>query len=104
MVNLRPHVLKFTLPGTPPTVDENGYDVPGIPGEEVEIPCRYHPSGKDRKQFTLDDGSVIVQQGRIRLDVGSLLPKVGQSIDVPGYFTGVVRDTYKGQLTYHIDV
>lgn len=102
-VDTRPHVMNWTTPGTPGGVDNTtGYPIPGTPGSAMSTPCRFHLGGI--KQFKNEDNSVVNQVGRIRLDVGSELPVVGTIIEVVGQFKGPVKDVYRGQLSYRIDV
>jgi hypothetical protein len=103
MVVLRPHIMNWTTAGTPGGEDPNtGYPLPRTPGEAKSIPCHFHLGGI--KEFKNEDNSVTRQIGRIRLDPGSELPLVGQTLDIPGHFTGIARDIYKGQLSWRIDV
>ncbi|RYF26559.1 MAG: hypothetical protein EOO42_01270 [Flavobacteriales bacterium] len=90
VINLRPHILKWTTPQ----------------GEAQQVPCRYYPGGgkEGRKTFLLDDGTNVLQLGQVRLDVNSPMPGIGQEIIVEGVFEGIVRGTFEGQLTFRIDV
>lgn len=95
--------MTFTSEGTPATTDPvTGYPIPGTPGEARSVPCRFYLGGI--KEFKNEDNTVTRQVGRIRLDAGSDMPLIGQVIDIPGQFNGQVRDIYRGQLTWRIDV
>lgn len=95
--------MTFTDPGEPGGVDATtGYPIPGTPGEARSVPCRFYLGGI--KEFKNEDNSVSKQVGRIRLNVNSPMPVIGQVIDIPGHFNGQVRDIYRGQLTWRIDV
>jgi hypothetical protein len=95
--------MKWLAAGTPGGEDPaTGYPLPGTPGVKVSIPCRFHLGGV--KQFKNQDNTVVNQVGTIRCDAGVALPEVGQLIEVVGQFKGPVKDVYRGQLTYRIDV
>lgn len=66
------------------------------------VECHWHLGGT--KEFRNEDNTVSKQLGRIRLDVGSELPEVGQMVEIEEHFKGIVRDIYKGQLSWRIDV
>lgn len=105
-LSTRPHVMKWRTKDGAILIDENGYESPGIPGQSVETPCRYHSGGgkSGRKSYMIDDGTTVIQQGTIRVDVGQDLPQVGDLVVVEGFFSGPVREVYEGQLTHRIDV
>jgi hypothetical protein len=103
MVEFRPHILEWTTASSEPAQDPlTGYPIPGTPGEARSVPCRFHLGGT--KEFRNEDNTVVKQIGRIRVDEGSEMPVVGQVVTVPGHFTGQVKDVYKGQLSWRIDV
>lgn len=92
MVSLRPHILTFISPGTPDTEDpDTGYTIPGIPGGTVQIPCRF--VANVQKQFRNEDSTTVQQKGRIRVDVGSVMPKMWQEVVV----TEDTRELFRGQ-------
>lgn len=88
--------------GESTTDPDTGYEIPGTPGDEKSVPCRFRLEAL--KEFKGQDGKVTSQVGQIRVDVGSELPEVGQIVTIPGYFQGVIQDIYKGQLTWRLDV
>jgi hypothetical protein len=102
LVDFRPHILTWAIMGESTFEPGTGYEIPGQTGEAVSIPCRFHLGGI--KEFRNEDNTVVKQIGRIRVDKGSQMPVIGQTIDVPGHFNGQVRDIYKGQLSWRIDV
>ncbi len=102
MVDFRPHIMTWTTPDGEPSEDENGYPVPGSPGEIKEIPCHWHLGGN--KEYRNEDNRITRQKGRIRIDVGVEMPEVGQEVEVVGHFKGEVKDIYRGQLSWRIDV
>lgn len=102
MVEFRPHILKWSTPAGEPGDDENGYPTPGTPGSVVQMPCRWHLGGN--KEYRNEDNGVTMQKGRIRIDKGVELPEVGQEVEVLGHFKGVVKDIYRGQISWRIDV
>jgi hypothetical protein len=95
--------MNWTTAGTAGGEDDTtGYPLPGTPGESVSVPCRFHLGGI--RVFKNQDNSEVNQIGRIRVDVGSDMPLIGQRVDVPGQFNGVIRDIYRGQLSWRLDV
>jgi hypothetical protein len=95
--------MNWITAGTPGGEDPvTGYPLPGTPGEARSVACRFHLGGV--KVFKNEDNSVTNQVGRIRLDAGVELPEVGTIVEVAGQFTGPVKDVYRGQLSYRIDV
>lgn len=79
-----------------------GYPLPGTPGEARSTPCHFQLGGV--RVFKNQDNTEVQQIGRIRLDAGVELPEVGSIVEVVGQFSGLVRDVYRGQLSYRIDV
>ncbi|MCY1535763.1 hypothetical protein D9M68_711820 [compost metagenome] len=69
---------------------------------DKSVKCHWHLGGT--KEFKNEDNTVVKQIGRIRIDADSDLPEVGQKVEVVGHFEGIVRDVYKGQLSWRIDV
>jgi hypothetical protein len=103
MVSLRPHVLKWTETAEA-TIDEaTGYQVPGVE-VHYEIPCRWHQDST--KVYNNEDSTDVRQKGRIRVDIGSPMPKIGQMLEVVGHFSGPAMEVYTGgTLTgWRIDV
>lgn len=105
MVSLRPHVLKWrTLDGASGETPE-GYPIPGTPGEEKEVGCRFHLESS--KVYKNEDSTEVAQVGQIRCDVGEI-PQVGQMVQVGEgdyvHFSGIVREVFKGQLSHRLEV
>ena len=103
MVAPRPHVLKWIETTEASTDEDTGYTIPGATIDH-EIPCRWHSGGT--KVYRNEDSTQVMQKGRIRVDIGSPMPKVGQILEVVGHFTGVAMEVYTGgTLTgWRIDV
>jgi hypothetical protein len=96
-------MLKWVTAGTAGGEDPaTGFPIEGLSGIGVQIPCRFHLGGV--KVFKNQDNTEVAQVGTIRLDTGVELPEVGAQIEVPGHFAGQVKDVYRGQLSYRIDV
>lgn len=105
-MEFRPHIMIWT-PMSPSTIEPGtGYEIPGVPGEPIEVPCGYHDGGV--KEFKNEDNKVVLQKGFIRLDVGSDLPDLFYPIKIYGgtelVFEGKVMNIFRGQLTWRIDV
>lgn len=105
-MEFRPHIMKWT-PMSPSSKEPGtGYEIPGVPGEPIEVPCGYHDGGI--KEFKNEDNKVIIQKGIIRLDVGSAMPDLYHPVKVFGntglVFDGKVMNIFRGQLTWRIDV
>ena len=107
MVNLRPHVLKWRTLDGPAGETPEGYPIPGTPGEDREIGCRFHLESS--KVYKNEDSTEVTQVGQIRCDVG-IIPQVGQMIEVIDkttnyiHFSGIVREVFKGQLSHRLEV
>lgn len=103
MVDLRPHVLRWTETTEATTDEATGYP---IPGTEInyELKCRWHSGGT--KVYRNEDSTEVMQKGRIRVDIGSPMPQVGQLLEVVGHFNGTAMEVYTGgTLTgWRIDV
>lgn len=106
MVNLRPHILKWRTADGEATKDENGDVVVGAPGVEMEVPCRFHLLSA--KEIANQQSSPVKYSGLIRLNTGVELPAVGTQITVVEgeiiHYSGLVKDIFRGQLSYRIDV
>lgn len=106
MVNLRPHVLKWRTADGEATKDENGDVVVGAPGVEQEVPCRFHLLSA--KEIANQQNSPVKYSGLIRLDAGVGLPEIDTQITVNEgeiiHYSGLVKDIFRGQLSYRIDV
>ena len=102
MVNLRPHILKYNAPGTPSGETPEGYPIPEVPGQSIELPCRFHPDRS--KLLKNEDSTEILQVGKIRLSKGDNVPALWTPIhvtDLEGnevYF-GIVKNRFVGQLS-----
>jgi len=81
---------------------DTGYPIPGAQIPPIETPCRFHLDST--KTFKNPDSTEVRQVGSIRLDANIPLPLVGQEIEIPGYFKGVVQAVYAGQLSSRIEV
>lgn len=108
-MEFRPHIMTWTPMGESTLQPGTGYEIPGIPGEPISVPCRFHLGGS--KTFKNEDSTEINQIGRIRLDAGGNMPKVRQIITVVDatddsiiHFTGPVMETYHGQETWRVEV
>lgn len=103
MVNLRPHVLRWTETAEATEDPITGYPIPGTPIMH-EIPCRWHQDSS--KLFNNEDSTEVRQKGRIRVDIGSPMPQVGQILEIVGHFSGPAMEVYTGgTLTgWRIDV
>jgi len=110
MVDFRPHILKWTVQSEPQTDPETGYPVPGTDVQTFEVPCRFHSGGgsSGSKEYRNEDNTVVMQKGRIRMDAGGNMPEVGQMVTVVEgdyvHFSGPVRETYRGQKTWRVEV
>ena len=109
MVLDRKHTLTFTLPGTGGGEDpENGQPIPETPGAPVSIDCRFHQN--NTKVLKNEDSTESLQVGRIRVAIGSVMPKMWQNVVVSEgdivHFSGPVRyiDRTGTLLSWRIDV
>ncbi|WP_285011204.1 hypothetical protein [Pedobacter faecalis] len=108
MVNFRPHIVSWVTGAGEPQIDPvTGFPIPGGGGEQVQVACRWHADNS--KEFRNEDNSVVRQQGRIAVDVGSPMPEIGQEVTVTEgeyvHFVGVVREVYRGQVRrWRVDV
>lgn len=126
MLSFRPHIMTWNLPGESTTEPGTGYEIPGVPGITKAVECRFYLGGI--KEFKNEDNAVVRQKGKIRVDAGSELPILGQTVKVyevsalqsggsvvtvngetvfisgPVHFTGRIMDIYRGQLTWRLDV
>lgn len=105
----RDHTLTFTLPGIGPSEDPiTGHPIPGSDGEVVTIPCRF--VSQSGKVFKNQDNHDVQQRGRIRVDIGSVMPPQFTHLKVTEgdrvHFEGPALDVYAGgTLTgWRIDV
>lgn len=107
-MDLRPHILTYSTPGTPGGEDANGFPLPDQPGTTVTIPCRFHADSS--KVYKNEDSVEVSQVGRIRLDAGEVVPPVGTHVIVTNkvsgtvQFEGPVRERYEGQLSGRLEV
>lgn len=108
MLTRRPHILTYTTPGIPGGMDGNGFPLPDQPGAVVQVPCRFHQESS--KVFKNEDSTETAQVGRIRLDPGAVVPKVGTVVTVTNLsngavqFKGPVRERYEAQLSGRLEV
>lgn len=79
MLQNRPHTLRYKLPASAPTQDNDGNWIPGAAGEDVSIPCRYEPNGS-AKVIAGQDGTSVLYNGVVYLD---------KSVTAIGYGTPV---------------
>lgn len=124
-MDFRPHIMTWT-PIESATEPGTGYEIPGVPGNPIAVLCRFYLGGI--KEFRNEDNSVIRQKGRIRLDAGSHMPKVGEPVKVYEtepitiggnilvvggqqvqvssivHFEGRIMDVFRGQLSWRCDV
>lgn len=101
-LDFRPHTMIWRTKDGPSGETPEGYPLPGIPGIVIETPCRFHLGGN--KEFKNEDSNIVKQVGTIRLDPSVELPEEGMSINIPDYFSGIVRGVFKGQLSSRIEV
>jgi transcription antitermination factor NusG len=105
MVSLRPHILKWRTLDSPSGETPEGYPIPGTPGEDKEIGCRFHLESS--KVYKNEDSTEVAQVGQIRCNV-CIIPQVGQMVQVVEgdyvHFSGIVREVFKGQLSYRLEV
>ena len=79
MVLDRKHTLTFTLPGTGGGEDPvTGLPLPEVPGSQVAIDCRFHQNST--KVLKNEDSTESLQVGRIRVAIGSVMPKMWQNV------------------------
>lgn len=108
MFKRRPHIMTYDLPGIPGGEDDNGYPLPDVPGQSVNVPCRFHQDSS--KVFKNEDSTESVQVGRIRLDAGVVVPEVGTMVVVTNaesgkvQFSGPVRERYEAQMSGRLEV
>lgn len=104
-MDLRPHIVTWTLPGAGPTEDENGMPLPDS-GTVMTAKCRFHPESK--KQMKNEANDAVMQSGRIRFNTGSEMPDVYTHVTVKDgdrvIFEGKVLEVYRGQKGYRCDV
>lgn len=90
-------------PMSPSTTESGtGYEIPGIPLPQKSVACRFHLGGI--KTFRNEDNAVVNQIGRIRVDLDSEMPNVGQLVIIQGHFKGVIKGIFRGQLSWRLDV
>lgn len=110
MVKQYPHILQWLTEGTPPSEDENGFPIPGTPGETLEAKCRYENWKGEKREFIGADGATILQKGIIYIKFGELVPERFQTLTVIGkdgvdvIFEGVALNSYKAQMNNTVDV
>ena len=109
MVLDRKHTLTFNLPGTGGGEDPvTGLPLPEVPGEAVQVACRFHQNST--KVLKNEDSTESLQVGRIRVAIGSVMPKMWQNVVVTEgdlvHFSGPVRyvDRTGTLLSWRIDV
>lgn len=71
-------------------------------GMSFSTPCRFH-LGSD-KTYINENMVVVEYAGTIRVNPGSKVPLPGQFVIIPGQFNGRIKQIYRGQLTWRIDV
>jgi hypothetical protein len=91
MIIKRPHILKYNLPGTDSTQNENGDWISGTTGGNVEISCRYEPNGSG-KTIPSNDGNQVVYSGIVYLDKGAIPVIFGTPVEV--FYSG--RSIFNG--------
>lgn len=110
---MRLHTLTFTLPGTEPGEDPlTGFPIPGNDGEVITIPCRFvSGAGKGGvKTIKNQNNEDVTIKGRIRVDIGSIMPAPFTNLKVTEgdtiHFEGPALEIYTGgTLTgWRIDV
>lgn len=95
--------MNWKTPGGDSTKNSiTGDFIAGTPGIDKSVSCRFHSGGT--KEYVNEDNTVVKQKGRIRVDAGVEIPEKGQTVEVVGQFTGIIRDIYKGQLSWRLDV
>jgi len=108
MLNFRPHIMTWTIYGEPAIEPETGYEIPGEPIGQKTVACRFHLGGI--KEFRNEDSNSVQQKGRIRIDAGIEVPKVGDTVivtmDDRELFNGIIREAFLGgQLnSWRLDV
>lgn len=88
-------VLTWRQEGIPDIQDGEGNIIPGTPGDEVSVMCRYENFLQtNSREFTGRDGRTVLARGKI-------LVKFGESIP-PRFFVGVVTtngvEIYRGEV------
>lgn len=101
--------LSWTLPGTPAGEDENGFPVPGTPGETVTAQARYENYTGRIKEWRASDSEVVEQRGTIYVKKGQPVPMKFETVTViregQGVtFEGEALNVYQGQLNTTIAV
>lgn len=110
MIEQYPHTLRWQAEGTPPGEDEDGFPIPGTPGEAMEAKCRHENWRGEKREFIGVDGATVLQKGIIYIKFGELVPDRFQSLTVIGkddvdiIFEGIALNSYKGQMNSTIDV
>jgi hypothetical protein len=100
--------MSYTTTGQIGGSDANGFPLPDVPGEVVEVPCRFHAVSS--KTYKNEDSTETAQVGRIRLDAGVVVPEVGTVVTVRSatsgtvQFHGPVRERYEAQLSGRLEV
>lgn len=102
MVNTRPHTLKWRTKDGPVGESPEGYPIPGIPGQPMVTPCRFHLGGN--KEYKNEDSTIVNQIGTIRVDAEQEIPEAGMFVVVEGHFQGIIKAVYRGQLSHRIEV
>ena len=104
------HVMAWTGEGSPPTEDENGFPVPGSPGESYTAACRYENfRGGSTKSWQNKKNETVLQRGTVFVKKGEILPKKFETVTVTDpdgvvVFEGELLNVYKGQLNATIAV
>lgn len=110
MVKQYRDVVSWQLAGSPPSKDENGFPIEGVPGDVVLSNGRYENfTANNRKEYTNRDGETVYQKGTIYLKKGSAIPERFETLTVisPEFeevFKGEALNVYKGQLNTTIAV
>jgi len=105
-MELKPHTLTYTLPGTSGGQDANGFPLPDAEGQAVSVECRFHADSS--KIYKNEDSTEVAQVGRIRLNAGVAVPAVGTIVTITNangiQFEGPVRERYEGQMSGRLEV
>lgn len=96
-----PHTITWTTLSGEATTDDNGYPVPGLPGEEIQSPCRYYPTST--KMLKNEDSTEVQQSCKIRFPKGAIIPHQFTSVVVKEgeveLYQGNVKVRNVGQLS-----
>ena len=96
-----PHVMTWEMPDGESQIDPaTGYPMPGATGATVVTDCRFHTTSS--KMLRNQDSIEILQVGKIRIPLGSVVPHLWANVVVTSganaVYSGSCKNRFEGQL------